>query len=254
MRKSFVALLIALFWGTTLTYAQENPYVYNPDEDYAIPVKVRYGGKSPVISDFVVALWGDAEDEYSNSLITNWKMFINKQPLEEGTVIILDSRNGYFSCIDEQSDLDYKNKSVTELCYWNCSDGKHKLVATANNLFINGKPVEGQYTGLMFLVYENSTRRMWMVQAEDLGAVVKSENDYFSSGYDADSKSYFVEYANGKKQKMSQKEYDDWMENKRPRLTYSLPRQGKNIIISIHADGKVVEKELVWDGMRFTGK
>jgi hypothetical protein len=46
------------------------------------------------------------------------------------------------------------------MCYWNESDGKHKLFAENRWSFQKGKPILGQYDGLNFFRYDNATKTM----------------------------------------------------------------------------------------------
>ena len=51
------------------------------------------------------------------------------------------------------------------MCYWNESDGKHKLFAYNQWFYENGKPVGGQYDGLTFFRYNNATKKMSWCEA-----------------------------------------------------------------------------------------
>ena len=58
----------------------------------------------------------------------------------------------------EQKYEDYLSR--IEMCYWNESDGKHKLFAENRWSFQKGKPILGQYDGLNFFRYDNATKTM----------------------------------------------------------------------------------------------
>lgn len=58
----------------------------------------------------------------------------------------------------EQKYEDYVSR--IEMCYWNESDGKHKLFADNRWSFEKGKPILGQYDGLSFYRYDHATKKM----------------------------------------------------------------------------------------------
>ena len=63
---------------------------------------------------------------------------------------------------DENAESDeYYNK--WEMCYWNMADKKHKLFAYSLWCFENGRPSLGQYDGIIFLRYNNSTKKMSLI-------------------------------------------------------------------------------------------
>ncbi len=82
-------------------------------------------------------------------------------PLNEGETLTIDTKNGFL--LYEQT-LD-EDLSRIEMCYWNESDGKHKLFAENRWSYCNGKPILGQFDGLNFLRYNNSTKRMSYIDA-----------------------------------------------------------------------------------------
>ena len=49
------------------------------------------------------------------------------------------------------------------MCYWNMTDKKHKLFAYSLWCFENGRPSLGQYDGIKFLRYNNSTKKMSLI-------------------------------------------------------------------------------------------
>ena len=71
---------------------------------------------------------------------------------------------------DDFNDVD--SQSVIDMCYWNCADGKHKIIAENVVSMIDGKYVNGQYSGIQFYIYDNATRRVWSADEEILGAYV----------------------------------------------------------------------------------
>ena len=99
----------------------------------------------------------------------------------------------------------------TEYCYWNCSDGKHKLVAENTGVVINGKYENTECTGLMFYLYDNETRELTYTSPYDMGAGIQVN----------------------------------------PVVSYSLPRTGKDIMANINDEKHVVKIRMKWNGMKF---
>jgi hypothetical protein len=77
----------------------------------------------------------------------------------EGWTITVDRKNGYM-CLESKYE-NYYNK--WEMCYWNMADKKHKLFAYSLWCFENGRPSLGQYDGINFLRYNNSTKKMSLI-------------------------------------------------------------------------------------------
>ena len=132
--------------------------------------RVDYQGERPTIKDFVKA--------YLNSILSEeveecdaegvaiyndlQRAIVYKEkglPLDEDETLTIDTKNGF---------LVYELKREEhliriEMCYWNESDGKHKLFAENRWSYFNGKPSMGQFDGFKFLRYSNATKRMSFV-------------------------------------------------------------------------------------------
>lgn len=104
--------------------------------------------------------------------------------------------------------------TVMEMCFWNCADGKRKLVCANTYMVLNGDYGWDEYIGTYFYVYDNLTRIMRTVLPEDIGAL-----------FDSDGLSVFF-----------------------------LPRRGKNIRVSAAGGGERWNEELEWDGYMFNLK
>ena len=115
--------------------------------------RVDYQGTRPTIKDFVKA--------YLTSILSEEVEECEAVPLNEGETLTIDMKNGFL--VYEQA-WD-ENLSRIEMCFWNESDGKHKLFADNNWYYQNGKPILGQFGGLNFLRYNNSTKRMSYIDA-----------------------------------------------------------------------------------------
>lgn len=125
------------------------------DDGYA-PIKVAYSGERPNIVDFAQAYLKHMSGAEGIGPVqaTLDRHLRNEQIGEEA--FVLDVRNGYIKFREEHGAA----ASATEMCYWNCADGKHKVFAVNRGYWENGKPVGTQLTGLTFYKYTNATRTM----------------------------------------------------------------------------------------------
>ena len=182
-------------------------------------ISVKYQGAKPTISDFATAYlsayeWNEEEDvldEARNGMKYVWNKHLKGEPLGEDETLVVDQKNGYV-CY-EQKDGIYLVK--IEMCYWNESDGKHKLFAYNVRCFANGAYSPGQFDGICFLRYTNATKKMTDIDAPG-----------FIEKYDTDDGAY---------------------------ITYSLPRTGKDITYTEwYNDKKRKQKTLKWNGRKFS--
>ncbi len=131
-------------------------------------IKVNFKGAKPTITDFVWAAFPslnhEDEDESGDrpwkALENAMKRYSKGLPQEYGETLTIDSKSGYI--LFERSGDEYVDYIFRlEVCYWNESDGKHKLIAF-NNLasYIEGKPSITEVSDLRFYRYDNATKRM----------------------------------------------------------------------------------------------
>mgnify|MGYP002622923282 CR=1 FL=1 len=194
MKKTL--LLAALLVMTAAAWAQQS-------------FTVTYKGQRPVISDFVSAVLSQRElNEALSNVRDNWNRRRLGQPLEEGAEFSVDERNGFV-----RYDIAYRpaEHSWTEFCYWNCSDGRHKLVGVNTGYELRFKSIQTECTGLTFYTYDSETHKLTPTSAHDLGAAVIVT----------------------------------------PVVNYRLPRQGKDITAVINAKDGPVNIVMHWDGMKF---
>ncbi len=135
-------------------------------------IRVNYKGAKPNIRDFAWAYLDylttpcdDEEDECCqegmylyNSLIQAIQNQDKGLPLDENETLTIDVKNGYL--LYEQRYEESQSFSRIEMCYWNESDGKHKLFALCRLSYIDGKPIVGQYDEFSFYRYDNAKKRM----------------------------------------------------------------------------------------------
>lgn len=178
-------------------------------------VKVNFKGDRPTISDFVSTfIPASTDDEEYNeplaALTDAWERHQKGLPQKEGETLTVDQRNGFvlFESKDERSLL------RIEMCYWNQSDGKHKLFAYNVGCYSDGVYSQGQYDGLTFWRYDNASKTMAWVDAP---------------GFDVE---YYTD--------------DDEL------VSYALPRTGKDIVVTYWKDGAKKQKTLKWDGRLFS--
>ena len=129
--------------------------------------RVDYQGARPTIKDFVKAyLTSTLSEEVEECDMEGIAIYKGLQraitskekglPLDENVTLTIDTKNGFM--VYEQKYEDYLSR--IEMCYWNESDGKHKLFAENRWSFQKGKPILGQYDGLNFFRYDNATKTM----------------------------------------------------------------------------------------------
>ncbi len=178
-------------------------------------VKVNFKGDRPTISDFVSTfIPANTDDEEYNeplaALADAWERHQKGLPQKEGETLTVDQRNGFvlFESKDERSLL------RIEMCYWNQSDGKHKLFAYNVGCYSDEVYAQGQYDGLTFWRYDNASKTMAWVDAP---------------GFDVE---YYTD--------------DDEL------VSYALPRTGKDIVVTYWKDGAKKQKTLKWDGRLFS--
>lgn len=178
--------------------------------DESFPVKFK--GQKPDISDFVTAILSREElGEALNAMATDWNKHLKGKALPKNTQFTVDPKNGYVRYEVEESKGE---KLIIEYCYWNCADGKHKLVGENIVALLNGKPIDTELTGLSFYWYDNATKKLCYKYAFELGDEMEAEVG--SMG-----------------------------------CLRSLPRQGKTIEFVYFTDKGKVTKKLTWDGSKF---
>ena len=129
-------------------------------------IRVDYRGERPTIKDFAKAYitFSLSEEEECEAeglaIYKDLQRAITLQEkgrqLDDDETLTLDTKNGFL--VYEQKWDDYFSR--LEMCFWNESDGKHKLFAENKMTYSNGKPILGQFDGFLFFRYNNSTKRM----------------------------------------------------------------------------------------------
>lgn len=199
--------------GMKPVYAKTEPLELDDDLD---DITVKSSGAQPNIKDFVTALLSqeDETDESLNGLRKAWDFYKNGMKQMPGDDLIVDVQNGYVGYESTDTDDGNTYRQVIECCYWNYADKKHKLVAISNDLYRNGKAIDGQYTGITFYKYDNATRKMKVVYGSEVGLGFEAPD-----GTEATS--------------------------------HVLPRQGKTIVFSYYTPSGKRDLRLTWNGSRF---
>lgn len=191
--------------------AQKFEYPEYPDDEERIAVK--YQGSRPTIVDFATAYLNHSKEiEFFGKVNDEWLRFQKKQPLSRHVSIDVDIKNGYMRY--EILNPEEKDTTVMEMCFWNCADGKHKLVCANKIWMMNDDYGWDEHIGPSFFVYDNTKREMRTVFAEDIGAL-----------YDGDGLSVFF-----------------------------LPRKGKDIKVSAAGGGERWNEVLEWNGFTFNSR
>ena len=182
------------------------------DESLDESIMVTFKGQKPEISDFVTAILSqEALGEALGAMAEEWEKHLKGKALPKEITITVDSKNGYVRYDAMYSEGEH---SYIEFCYWNCTDGKHKLVAQNISLLVNGEPVDTELTGLSFYWYDNASHKLNYKYAFELGE--EAEAAYGATG-----------------------------------CIRNLPRQGKTIELVYSTSNGKVTKKLTWNGSKF---
>ena len=172
---------------------------------------VKFQGSRPTIIDFATAFLDyNQKEKFYDNVNREWNKYLKKKPLSPHVNIIVDVKNGYMR-YDIVNPVE-KDTTFMEMCFWNCADGKHRLIAANTVWLLNGDYGWDKHVGTLFFVYDNKTRVMRYVDIDDIGAL-----------YDGDGLSVFF-----------------------------LPRKGKDIRVSAAGGGDRWNEILIWDGYRFS--
>lgn len=207
MKKIFFIVML-LIGAITYIQAQEE----EEETTYFTSFPVNYTGQKPVITDFVTAILSQSNGEgVFVEIADNWKKYQKGETLPKGKSFTVDTKNGYI-----RYDAIYsKEESVyVEFCFWNSTDGKHKIVASNFVLLLNGKPTDTELTGQSFYQYDNATKKMIYTYAYDLGVQ--------------------PEYPNG--------------------AQCSLPRVGKSIEYVYDTPSGKMTQRFTWNGSKFVAE
>ena len=131
-------------------------------------IKVNCKGSSPTVTDFAWAAFPSLNYEDEEECGDRpWRALENAMTrhskglqLENGETLTIDSKNGYI--LYERVGEEYGDYIFRlEVCYWNESDGKHKLIAF-NNMASYSKdgPCVTETSGFDFYRYDNASKRM----------------------------------------------------------------------------------------------
>lgn len=206
-----LTVIMLLMWMPEMK-AQKFVYPEYPDENYET-IAVKYTGNRPTVSDFTTAFLNHSKEEkFFDKVYVEWQRYQQKKPLSNNVSISVDTRNGYMRY---QIDIpEEKDTIVMEVCFWNCADGKHKMVCVNTIWMMNGDYGWDDFIGAAFFLYDNAKKEMRTILPEDIGAL-----------YDGDGLSVFF-----------------------------LPRKGKTIRVSAAGGGERWNEVLEWDGYKFNSR
>ena len=194
-------------------------YDCNPvlvDDEYVIPVTLAED--EPTIADFVDASFGNGDvlPEMLGDIRTAWHRCKMNKSLPSHTTFVLDKNRGYMRFERKWEDGGY---SVAEMCYWNCADRRHKLVAQSIATYDdNNRYVCSQYDGYMFSLYDAQKKSMSQAILPDI-----IRGDYT--------------------------DLEDMAA-----VVFLLPRTGKDIVVKRYTPSGVKQEKLLWDGNKFERK
>ena len=200
---------------------------------YELECTVNYKGNAPKIGDFINAfLEIDETSEIKGFLVDCWNHYLRHEPQDPCCQFLIDEKNGYLRCSYDsklcEDSIDDRVEYFYEICYWNCADGKHKVIAHNFVDQLDGKYYLGQYDGIWFYIYDNDSHKLYDVNNEDMGAEVLPVIDE-------------SDFETGEQMTL----YDETV------VVHRLPQQGKDIDVEIYSGNRKSVCRLVWDGMRF---
>ena len=189
-------------------------YTY-PDysSEHQESISVEFKGKQPTIADFATAiLKSEKEEVFHKDVYKEWEKYQSKKAVSDTVSFILDIRNGYM--LYETHNDESGDTLTMEMCFWNCADGKHKLVCQNTKWKMKDDYGWAPYVGPSFYLYDNKERKLRIIYAEDIGALI-------------DGNCIAV---------------------------FSLPRKGKNIHVIIKSEGEQWHEVLEWNGYDFQSR
>ncbi|MBQ3657870.1 MAG: hypothetical protein II956_13695 [Bacteroidales bacterium] len=211
-------LLLAFLLTISISVSAQNPYAEIEKDGAEYATTVTFAGQKPIINDFISHLFptSDEIDEMNSELDVTlgqvWARY-KKNTLKPTEKVTADSKNG-FACfeINDPDEGFGKEQLIVDVCYWNSSDTKHKVVAESVKVFRDGKVIETELTGLSLYVYNNATHKLTYANRYDMGVDITTDGEA---------------------------------------VTYDLPRVGKDIKAFIHLPSGKKEVLVKWNGSKF---
>lgn len=163
----------SLLFNTNKTFYLNQCYIAHPTErlgsidwcvidegttfsEYKAASKVSYEGERPTIVDFVNAIANMFMEDESIGWKYGWEKYMKTGKTPKQDTYNVDKRNGFVSIVSRYPDEGRVNNY--EFCYWNCADGKHKLVALSNYGEEEGRLMMTETMGLELYRYDNDTQ------------------------------------------------------------------------------------------------
>ncbi|MBP5422726.1 MAG: hypothetical protein J6Y78_09835 [Paludibacteraceae bacterium] len=211
MKKIFYVVVMLLMGAVASLQAQN---IQEEDElpDVSLNLFVNYKGQKPVITDFMTAILSQEDIAGTfRQMADDWKKYQKGQPLDKNRSFIVDTKNGFvrYDLVESNEESVY-----IEFCYWNCADGKHKLIASNFVLIMNGSPVDTELTGQSFYLYDNTTKELVYTYPVKVGAQLDRPDDCTG-------------------------------------VICNLPRVGKSIEYILYSGKKTTKKRITWNGSKF---
>lgn len=192
--------------------AQKFEYPVHGEND-TVRIAVSFKGKQPVITDYANAYLESRKDSaFFAEVKEEWDRHLQQAPLSPNVSIVEDVKHGYIHY--EKIRPEEQDTLIFEMCFWNCADKKHRMVAANSVIKMEGDYGWDWFVGCEFFLYDKTTHDMREIWPEDIGAL-----------YDGDGLSVFF-----------------------------LPRKGKNIKVSAAGGGERWDDVLKWDGYQFNSK
>lgn len=147
------------------------------EDEYDFSFPVNFEGEEPTIVDFVTAL--SMHEDMGKALGWMWKeweLYQQGKPLLEKITFDVDTKNSYFryDMVSPQDAAGCVHSGFIEFVCWDFKDGKHKLIVHNTVDYTDGKPINGQFSGLSYYIYDTETRRMEFEYPSRLNAILET--------------------------------------------------------------------------------
>lgn len=204
-------VLMGLMSLTCMQKATAQTFEYPIYDDDSIRIEVKSKGASPTISDFATAILRHCKEEpFLDKMNEEWALYQQKRPLRHHGRFIVDTRNGFLSYTMPITEAD--ETLTLEMCFWNCADGKHRLLGCNVTKKCGGDYCWSEFVGCSFYLYDNAQKTMRQLLPEDIGTL-----------FDGQGLSVFF-----------------------------LPRKGKDIRVTVLSEDERWDEILKWNGYTFT--
>ncbi len=215
--------------------------------------EARVPAKRHTIVDYVNKYVAEPEDEFTGALYDAWQHYLRQEPQDDGVTLVVDKAHGFMQYINNDTENSWK--MIAEMCYWNCSDLTHRLLAVNVYSWRDGYySTQGQFDGISFIRITTATNEWEYIGIDDVGVDPFIGIPFIGSGYNADLNSFYIFDEDDNLTYITDEEFKQWERN-RPVNIFTLPREGKDIEVTYHTGLEQRHNATYhWDGERFSAQ